>query len=60
MSLMYANMQDASKAAGAQLDHFEGGGRRYIYSRKDGIIPGLSPSVKFVALLPRYMSIAKV
>ena len=42
MSLMYANMQDASKAAGAQLDHFE---RRaqVSYNRKDEVINGLSP-----------------
>ena len=36
------------------------GGRRYICNRKDGIIHGLSPSVKCVAPLLRDMSLAKV
>ena len=37
-------LMDAEIAAGAQLGNFEMG-RRYIYSRKDEIIHGLSPSV---------------
>ena len=45
--------------SGAQLVNFERG-RRYIYNRKDEIIHGLSPSVKYVAPLFRDMSLAKV
>ena len=37
-----------------------GGGRRYIRNRKDEIIHGLSPSVKYVVPLCREMSFAKV
>ena len=37
-----------------------GGGRRYIRNRKDEIIHGLSPSVKYVAPLFRDMFFAKV
>ena len=37
-----------------------GGGRRYIYDRKDEIIHGLSPSVKCVVPLFRDMALAKV
>ena len=45
------------KHAGAQLGNFEWGGRRYICSRKDEIIHGLSPSVKCVAPLSIDMSL---
>ena len=60
MNVYDAYMQVISMYRGATRKFLEGGGRWYIYNRKDEIIHGLSQSIKCVTPIYRDMSKAKV